>query len=260
MFKSKICKSLLLSPFLLAISYLQTSEFAVSQVVSPIDNSVAKTETPQTVTPYTQENREKLLAQINSINQLRDVSPRDWSFEALRNLVEGYGCIVGYPDRTYRGERALSRNEFAAGLNACLQQLERRLSAVNTTNNAGSPPERFETGLSIQEAFYRGFNNASGDFFGRTGLGGQLNGIFGWRSFPQGSFPENDIARDGETVSTILKDVLQQQADSFPIVRTRDLENPFNTSLQDNPSYFSNGQPIGGRGLIIETNPTPFFP
>ncbi|MFM7441999.1 MAG: S-layer homology domain-containing protein [Snowella sp.] len=29
--------------------------------------------------------------------------------------MERYGCIVGYPDRTFRGNRALSRWEFAAG-------------------------------------------------------------------------------------------------------------------------------------------------
>jgi len=31
--------------------------------------------------------------------------------------VERYGCIVGYPNQTFRGDRALTRWEFAAGLN-----------------------------------------------------------------------------------------------------------------------------------------------
>lgn len=73
------------------------------------------------------------LNQVNSVFQLRDVSPGDWAFEALRNLVERYGCIAGYPDGTYRGNRALSRYEFAAGLNACLQQIERLIQS-NTSN------------------------------------------------------------------------------------------------------------------------------
>ncbi|WP_017294395.1 iron uptake porin [Geminocystis herdmanii] len=68
-------------------------------------------------------------AQVTSVSQLRDVSPTDWAFEALRSLVERYGCIVGYPDRTFRGNRALSRYEFAAGLNACMQQMERLIAA-----------------------------------------------------------------------------------------------------------------------------------
>jgi hypothetical protein len=68
-------------------------------------------------------------SQVTSVSQLRDVSPTDWAFEALRSLVERYGCIVGYPDRTFRGNRALSRYEFAAGLNACMQQMERLIAA-----------------------------------------------------------------------------------------------------------------------------------
>ncbi|WP_308253969.1 iron uptake porin [Geminocystis sp. GBBB08] len=67
--------------------------------------------------------------QVTSVSQLRDVSPTDWAFEALRNLVERYGCIVGYPDRTFRGNRALNRYEFAAGLNACMQQMERLIAS-----------------------------------------------------------------------------------------------------------------------------------
>jgi BMFP domain-containing protein YqiC len=66
--------------------------------------------------------------QLTSVSQLRDVSPTDWAYEALRNLVERYGCIVGYPDLTYRGNRALSRYEFAAGLNSCMQQIERMIA------------------------------------------------------------------------------------------------------------------------------------
>jgi hypothetical protein len=60
------------------------------------------------------------LAQITSVSQLSDVMPSDWAFQALRNLVETYGCIQGYPDGTFKGSRSLTRYEFAAGLNACL--------------------------------------------------------------------------------------------------------------------------------------------
>jgi len=63
--------------------------------------------------------------QITSVNELRDVAPTDWAYEALRSLVERYGCIVGYPDRTFQGNKPLSRWEFAAGLNACLNVMER---------------------------------------------------------------------------------------------------------------------------------------
>ena len=62
---------------------------------------------------------ENPLAQVNSVSQLSDVKPTDWAFQALQSLVERYGCIAGYPDGTYRGNRATGRYEFAAGLNSC---------------------------------------------------------------------------------------------------------------------------------------------
>ena len=73
------------------------------------------------------------LAQITSVSQLSDVQPSDWAFQALRNLVETYGCIQGYPDSTFKGSRSLTRYEFAAGLNACLDVMAVLISqsAVN---------------------------------------------------------------------------------------------------------------------------------
>ncbi len=60
------------------------------------------------------------LAQVTSVSELSDVQPGDWAFTALQRLVEEYGCLEGFPDQSYRGDRALTRYEFAAGLNACL--------------------------------------------------------------------------------------------------------------------------------------------
>jgi hypothetical protein len=37
-------------------------------------------------------------------------------------------CLSGYPDGTYRGDQPVTRNEFAAGLNACLEQILRPLN------------------------------------------------------------------------------------------------------------------------------------
>ena len=64
------------------------------------------------------------MAQINSVAQFSDVQPTDWAFGALQSLVERYGCIAGYPNGTFRGNRAISRYEFAAGLNACLDRIK----------------------------------------------------------------------------------------------------------------------------------------
>ncbi|MGF1673743.1 MAG: iron uptake porin [Rivularia sp. (in: cyanobacteria)] len=65
---------------------------------------------------------------VTSVNQLKDVQPTDWAFQALQSLVERYGVISGYPDGTFRGNRVLSRYEFAAGLNAALNRINELIS------------------------------------------------------------------------------------------------------------------------------------
>jgi hypothetical protein len=73
---------------------------------------------------------EQSFGQVTSVSQLSDVRPTDWAFQALQSLVERYGCIAGYPDKTYRGNRALTRYEFAAGLNACLDRVNELIAAA----------------------------------------------------------------------------------------------------------------------------------
>ncbi|MDZ8108388.1 MAG: iron uptake porin [Nostoc sp. DedQUE12a] len=70
------------------------------------------------------------MAQVTSVSQLNDVQPSDWAFGALQSLVERYGCIAGYPDSNYRGNRALTRYEFAAGVNACLDRINELIATA----------------------------------------------------------------------------------------------------------------------------------
>ncbi|NET72484.1 MAG: iron uptake porin [Sphaerospermopsis sp. SIO1G2] len=71
------------------------------------------------------------IAQVNSVSQFRDVFPGDWAFTALQSLVERYGCIAGYPNATFRGNRAMTRYEFAAGLNACLDRIQELIATAS---------------------------------------------------------------------------------------------------------------------------------
>ena len=87
------------------------------------------------------------LAQVSDITELTDVAPDDWAFQALAGLVEEYGCVEGYPDFTYRGDRFMSRYEFAAGLNSCLDAI-RFLIADN-----GISAEDFATIQRLSEEF-----------------------------------------------------------------------------------------------------------
>jgi hypothetical protein len=89
-----------------------------------VPSSQALPDSTESLDDYSLESSDPM-QQLTSVSELTDVAPTEWAYEALRSLVERYGCIVGYPDRTYRGNRALTRWEFAAGLNACMNTIER---------------------------------------------------------------------------------------------------------------------------------------
>ncbi|NEP80562.1 MAG: carbohydrate porin [Okeania sp. SIO3B3] len=64
------------------------------------------------------------LERVNSVNQLSDVLPIDWAYSALQGLAERYGCLLASPNSTFSGNRAISRYEFAANLNECLEVIQ----------------------------------------------------------------------------------------------------------------------------------------
>ncbi len=65
---------------------------------------------------------------INNVSDLRDVSPNDWAYESLQNLTQRYQCLLGYSDNNFKGKQVLTRYEFAAMLNVCLQKIETLVS------------------------------------------------------------------------------------------------------------------------------------
>ncbi|KST67969.1 iron uptake porin [Mastigocoleus testarum] len=103
--------------------------------------------------------QDRLMAQVTSVSQLSDVQPTDWAFQSLQSLVERYGCIAGYPNSTYRGNRALTRYEFAAGLNACLDRVN-ELIATATADAVSKEDivalERLQEEFSAELATLRG--------------------------------------------------------------------------------------------------------
>jgi len=134
----KLWKSLLVSPAILGAALGVSGDAKASEVTNQTDNNSKSIEIAQVrnetellnqINNYGSEGNGSSQEQVTSVSQFRDVQPTDWAFEALRSLVERYGCIEGYPDQTYRGNQALSRYEFAAGLNSCLNQMERIIAA-----------------------------------------------------------------------------------------------------------------------------------
>ncbi|MDZ7951905.1 iron uptake porin [Nostoc sp. DedQUE09] len=98
-------------------------------------------------------------SQVTSVSQFSDVQPTDWAFQALQSLVERYGCIAGYPNATYRGNRALTRYEFAAGLNACLDRVNELIATATAdlvTKQDLATLQRLQEEFSAELATLRG--------------------------------------------------------------------------------------------------------
>ncbi|MGH1397139.1 MAG: iron uptake porin [Trichormus sp.] len=116
-----------------------------------------ETEKVTSVAQLTQASQD--IGQVTSVSQFSDVQPTDWAFQALQSLVERYGCIAGYPNGTYRGNRALTRYEFAAGLNACLDRVNELIATATAelvTKEDLATLQRLQEEFSAELATLRG--------------------------------------------------------------------------------------------------------
>ncbi|NHC33734.1 iron uptake porin [Scytonema millei] len=97
------------------------------------------------------------MSQVTSVSQLSDIQPSDWAFQALQSLVERYGVIAGYSDSTFRGDRAMTRYEFAAGLNAALARINEQIAAGNPiTQTDLATLQKLQTDFATELATLRG--------------------------------------------------------------------------------------------------------
>jgi len=88
-------------------------------------------------------------AQITTVDDLSDVGPSDWAYEALKQLNEDYGCLPGTPAETFGDGRAITRYEAAAGANACIRRIEDLLAGGATYIR----PRDLETLRRLQDEF-----------------------------------------------------------------------------------------------------------
>ncbi len=92
---------------------------------------------------------------ITGIDELRDVNENHWAYEALRDLVEKYDVIEGYPDNTFRGERNATRWEMAAALNALIKSVGRDLARLGAEKADRADLEKL---ARLQEEFRNELN------------------------------------------------------------------------------------------------------
>jgi len=103
---------------------------------------------------------------------------------------------------------------------------------------AQSAPEAGELTLpptydSVPNLVNAAFFSESGDPFNRLTIGNQAETIFGFGivKFIRGTYPENEIERESALVHALYEDLLRQQVASDPVIRTRDLPNPYDSSV-----------------------------
>lgn len=61
---------------------------------------------------------------LTPVSELKDVSPDHWAYNAIQTLVEKYQVMEGFPDRTFRGNKTVTRYELAAALTKVMQRMD----------------------------------------------------------------------------------------------------------------------------------------
>ncbi|NDD46049.1 MAG: S-layer homology domain-containing protein, partial [Synechococcaceae bacterium WB9_4xB_025] len=148
--------------------------------------------------------------QVTSISQFSDVYPTDWAYQALSNLIERYGCVAGYPNGTYRGNRAMTRFEAAALLNACLDRV------TEVTDELKRLMAEFEKELAILKGRVDGLEARVGEleatqFSTTTKLKGKTTFVIGANSFGGDAKVNNQFGLDlGLPVDPKMADTANQ--------------------------------------------------
>jgi len=67
----------------------------------------------------------------------QDVPFDHWAYDAVQTLVDE-GCIIGYPDGTFKGDRAMTRYEFAVAIARCMETIQMKTGPAGPAGTAGA--------------------------------------------------------------------------------------------------------------------------
>ncbi len=104
------------------------------------------------------------------------------------------------------------------------------LFAVTAPGVMAQEKSHFNDKTSVAGTFEEAWLDRSGDIFVDQDMFTQLRRLLGL------SYPENEIAYNGEVLQIVYKDAIDQQVSSTPKIKTRDLKNPYTTSLLEGGS------------------------
>lgn len=80
--------------------------------------------------------------------EMTDIRADHWATQALKTVVEQYGLMEGFPDKTFKGGRNLTRFEFAAALRRVMETVEQKLG-----QGAGVPQEALKIIKDLQQEY-----------------------------------------------------------------------------------------------------------
>jgi hypothetical protein len=102
-----------------------------------------------------------------------------------------------------------------------------------------------DPGQQASSVFENAFFSHDRNYYENGSLKRQIDSLFGPGSVFGTTFPDNEIAKDGELVHSLYRDMLVQQSMNDPYIRTPDLPNPYDSSLLMSPRYNTNKLQVG---------------
>lgn len=82
-------------------------------------------------------------------NEMRDLSTNHWAYKAIEALSEKYGVMTGYPDKTFKGSKNITRYEMAAALYKVMTKVEELIAKSNKM--AVDAPEIVKSGSVVSK-------------------------------------------------------------------------------------------------------------
>ena len=99
---------------------------------------------------------------------------------------------------------------------------------------------------TLAETFEQAFFANDPAFYRNRSLGRQLDWMFGFKGYT-----EAEINRDAASVHNLYQSSLKQQNSRVPAIRTRDLPNPYETSILTSPNIDVN-QKVQNNEVIFD--------
>lgn len=108
-------------------------------------------------------------------SELTDLSTNHWAYKAIEALSEKYGVMSGYPDKTFKGSKYITRYEMAASLYKVMTKVEELIAKANRpgasdTAGAGNTSSVSKEDLETLSLLQKEFRDELGELRGKVNM------------------------------------------------------------------------------------------